>query len=143
MADSDSGLWRNCGAGMPRRASNSRTWLSTMRCPLSRSLVWAGQQSGLRRLSSLKEGRESPVGVQIDLLIQTDRSEWIVEVKRRHHIGREIEKEIADKVSAFPRRRGMSIRTALIHSGELDPAVTRSGAFDAIIPFSRLLGLED
>ena len=91
----------------------------------------------------IKGGRESPVGVQIDLLIQTDRSEWIVEVKRRHHIGREIEKEIADKVSAFPRRRGMSIRTALVHSGELDPAVTRSGAFDAIIPFSRLLGLED
>ena len=31
--------------------------------------------------------------------------------------------------------------TALVYDGELDDAVVRSGAFDAIIPFSQLLGL--
>jgi len=65
-----------------------------------------------------------------------------VEVKRRRRIGREIEKDLADKIAAFPKRRGVSIRTALVHSGPLDPAVARDGVFDAIVPFARLLGLE-
>ena len=90
----------------------------------------------------LKGKRGEKRGVQIDLLIQTSRLAYIVEVKRRFRIGREIEQEISDKVAAFPKRRGMSIRTALVYEGELDEAVARSGAFDIIIPFSRLLGLE-
>ena len=88
------------------------------------------------------KGKKGKSGVQIDLLIQTDRTVWIVEVKRRRRIGREIEKELADKLAAFPKRRGISVRTALVYSGSLDPAVVRGGAFDAIVPFSRLLGLE-
>ena len=90
----------------------------------------------------LKGKRGEKRGVQIDLLIQTSRLAYIVEVKRRFRIGREIEQEISDKVAAFPKRRGMSIRTALVYEGELDEAVARSGAFDIIIPFSRLVGLE-
>ena len=90
----------------------------------------------------LKGKRGEKRGVQIDLLIQTSRLAYIVEVKRRFRIGREIEQEISDKVAAFPKRRGMSIRTALVYEGELDEAVARSGAFDIIVPFSRLVGLE-
>ena len=90
----------------------------------------------------LKGKRGEKRGVQIDLLIQTSRLAYIVEVKRRFRIGREIEQEIFDKVAAFPKRRGMSIRTALVYEGELDEAVARSGAFDIIVPFSRLIGLE-
>ena len=41
----------------------------------------------------------------------------------------------------FPKKRGVSIRTALVYDGELDAAVARSGVFDAIIPFPQLLGL--
>ncbi len=80
-------------------------------------------------------------GLQIDLLVQTPRVSYIIEVKRRANIGREIEREISEKVTAFPRRRNVSIRTALVYEGELDPAVERSGVFDAIVPFSKLLGL--
>ena len=90
----------------------------------------------------LKGKRGEKRGVQIDLLIQTSRLAYIVEVKRRFRIGREIEQEISDKVAAFPKRRGISIRTALVYEGELDEAVARSGAFDIIVPFSRLVGLE-
>ena len=88
------------------------------------------------------KGRNGAAGLQIDLLVQTDRTAWIVEVKRRRRIGREIEKDLADKIAAFPKRRGVSIRTALVLSGQLDPAVARDGVFDAIVPFARLLGLE-
>ena len=77
------------------------------------------------------------------LLIQTPRVAYIVEVKRRIKIGREIEQEINEKVTAFPKRRGISIRTALVYDVELDEAVARSGVFDVLLPFSRLLGIEE
>jgi hypothetical protein len=37
----------------------------------------------------------------------------------------------------------ISIRTALVYDGELDEAVARSGVFDVLLPFSRLLGIEE
>ena len=89
----------------------------------------------------LRGKRGEKKGVQIDLLVQTARVLYLVEVKRRAHIGREIESEIAAKVDAFPKKRCVSIRTALVYDGELDAAVVRSGVFDALIPFTQLLGL--
>ena len=41
----------------------------------------------------------------------------------------------------LPRRRGVSVRTALIYDGHLSPIVEADGYFDAIIPFRRLLGI--
>ncbi len=82
-------------------------------------------------------------GLQIDLLIQTQRVAYIVEVKRQAHIGVDVERGIAEKVAAFPKRRGVSIRTALVYDGELAPAVSRSGVFDVIVPFSRLLAIAE
>ena len=96
----------------------------------------------LKFFAKVKGKRGEKGGIQIDLLIQTSRVTYIVEVKRRLRIGREIEREIADKVAAFPKRRGISIRTALVYEGELDDAVARSGAFDILLPFPRLLGIE-
>lgn len=89
----------------------------------------------------LKGRRGGKRGVQIDLLVQTSRVSYIVEIKRRARMGSEIEREIAEKVAAFPKRRGVSIRTALVYEGELDAAVRQSDAFDVLIPFSALLGL--
>ena len=88
---------------------------------------------------ALKGRRDGGKGLQIDLLIQTSRVAYIVEVKRRIRIGCEIEREIAEKVAAFPKRRGVSIRTALVYEGEQDDSVARSGAFDILVPFARLL----
>ena len=80
-------------------------------------------------------------GLQVDLLIQTARVSWLVEIKRRAHIGREIEDEMTEKLSRFPRRKGVSLRTALVYEGILDETVARDGFFDAIVPFACLLGL--
>ena len=43
---------------------------------------------------------------------------------------------MAAKVAAPPRRRGVSIRTALVYEGHLAPIVEADGYFDAIVPSS-------
>ncbi|MCR5752505.1 MAG: ATPase [Kiritimatiellae bacterium] len=87
------------------------------------------------------KGSDPKVGLQIDLLVQTRKSLYVVGVKRKRRIGESIESEVAEKVSRLRHPRGMSIRTALVYAGELAPVVRGNGYFDAIIPFSRLLGL--
>ena len=80
-------------------------------------------------------------GLQIDLLVQTRKSAYVVEVKRKRHIGESIEAEVAEKVARLRHPRGMSIRTALVYEGELAPVVRGNGYFDAIISAADLLGL--
>ena len=46
------------------------------------------------------------------------------------------------KVKALHVRPGVSVRTALVYEGELAPVVRGNGYFDAIVPASRLLGLD-
>lgn len=80
-------------------------------------------------------------GCQIDLLIQTPRTAYAVEVKRKARIGVEIEDEMEQRLSRLPLRKGMSARPVLVFDGELDPVVEGDGFFDAIVPASKLLGL--
>ena len=80
-------------------------------------------------------------GCQIDLLIQTARTAYVVEIKRQREIGPEIEAEVQRKISNLPLRPGMTPRPVLVYEGRLAPAVEGSGFFDAIIPAHRLLGL--
>ena len=80
-------------------------------------------------------------GCQIDLLLQSERSVCIVEIKRRREIGREISDEVAEKVKALDLPRDISVRTALVFDGRLSPRVEAEGFFDFIIPVSDLLGL--
>jgi len=80
-------------------------------------------------------------GCQIDLLIQSRRTVYIVEVKRSSEIGRSIIEEVDAKVRCLKPRPNVSIRTALVYDGHLAPIVEADGYFDAIIPFGKLLGL--
>ena len=81
-------------------------------------------------------------GLQIDLLVQTRKSMYIVEVKRKGRIDESVEAEVAAKVSKLRHPRGVSIRTALVYEGELAPVVRGNGYFDAIVSASDLLGLD-
>ena len=90
-----------------------------------------------RRISSSIAGG----GVQVDLLLQTRRSVCLVEIKRRREIGREVIDEMAEKVQRLPRRKGVSVRTALVYDGHLAPIVEADGYFDSIVPFRSLMGL--
>ena len=93
----------------------------------------------LRRGTKGPRGRK---GCQIDLLVQTRRTVCIVEVKRMKEISREIIADVDRKVRAIKRREGVSIRTALVYDGHLAPVAKADGYLDAIIPISKLLGLE-
>ena len=82
-----------------------------------------------------------PKGVQIDLLVQTRKSMYVVEIKRKGRIGESIESEVAAKVARLRHPKGISIRTALVYEGELAPVVRGNGYFDAIVSASDLLGM--
>ena len=81
-------------------------------------------------------------GFQVDLLIQTARTVYVVEVKRRREIAAAIESEVEEKIGRLPLRSGISARPVLVYDGELAPSVEGSGFFDAIVPAAKLLGLE-
>lgn len=78
-------------------------------------------------------------GCQIDLLIQTQRSLFVVEIKRRVDIGPEIMDEVAEKCRRLKKARGLSVRTALVYEGRLSPRVPAEKYFDFLIPAERLL----
>ena len=80
-------------------------------------------------------------GVQVDLLIQTQRAVYVVEAKRKREIGSEIVQEMESRVAKIPKKRDCSVRTAIVYEGRLAPIVEAEGYFDAVIPFRTLLGL--
>jgi DNA-binding transcriptional ArsR family regulator len=91
---------------------------------------------------NVRKGRNGKgIGCQIDLLVQTPRAAYVVEIKRRNEIGAEIEKEVAERMKRLPLRRGMSKRPVLVCDGHVDTAVEADGFFSAIIQGRRLLGI--
>ena len=110
-----------------------------------RSLVAPLHLDGVMILSAApyrrRGGEGERGGCQIDLLIQSRMSMFVVEVKRQSSIGREVIDEVREKCRRLPRPRDMSLHTALVYEGEIAPSIEADGYFDAIIPFSRLLGL--
>ena len=87
-----------------------------------------------------RSSRGKGEGVQIDLLILSKRFRYIVEIKRRDTIGREVISEVERKVSLLPTMKGISTRTALVYEGNLSKAVEGDGFFDAIVPVATVLG---
>lgn len=78
-------------------------------------------------------------GCQVDLLVQTENTICLVEVKRRKSIDRGVIDEMDDKVEALSRPKGKTIRTALVYDGELAKTVEASGYFNAIVNIREIL----
>lgn len=76
-------------------------------------------------------------GVQIDLLIQTPKSVYLIEINRREYISTTIEQEMQEKVERLSLKRGTSIRTVLVYDGTLSPEIIEDGYFDYLIPAER------
>lgn len=82
---------------------------------------------------------KSAPGVQVDLLIQAQRTVCVVEIKRRSEIGRSVIDEVAEKISKLAFRPGVSVRTVLVYEGRLSPQVEAEGYFDLLLPFHSLI----
>jgi len=78
-------------------------------------------------------------GCQIDLLIRTRHAVYVVEIKFRKSISISVIDEVQDKVLRLPANHKLSVRTALVYEGSLDPRVESEGYFDFVIPFEQLL----
>lgn len=81
-------------------------------------------------------------GCQVDLLIQTARTAFVIEIKRQGVIGKEVEEQVEREMQRLDARRGISVRPVLIYLGELDGNVEGDGFFDTLIPAATLLQLE-
>jgi len=87
-----------------------------------------------------RNARESKGGgCQIDLLVQTRKTAYVIEIKRKREIGTEVCDEVAQKVRRLPLRHGVSSRTCLVYDGVLSPAVVADDFFDAIIGVRELM----
>lgn len=77
-------------------------------------------------------------GVQIDLLVQTSKSVCVVEIKRKSHIGPEVELEMQEKIRRLSLPRNIAVRTALVYTGDVSPEIVESNYFDFLVPVERL-----
>ena len=106
-----------------------------------RSLLPALGIDGASLLSAApyRRAREGATcGVQVDLLIQTKTTAYVVEIKRRNSIGAEIADEISDKAKVVGFRPGVSVRTALVYDGALAPSIRTEHMLDFVIPADSL-----
>ena len=77
---------------------------------------------------------------QIDLLVQTPRTAYVVEVKRKNIDG-DVEKDVEEKMKLLHVRKNVSKRPVLVYDGEISPRVEADGYFAALIPARKLLGM--
>lgn len=82
----------------------------------------------------LRQETDGRKGVQIDLLLQTRRAMYVVEIKRKGEIGEDVVEEVAAKVGALRKRKGMSVRAVLVYDGRLSKRVPADGYFSHLIP---------
>ena len=80
-------------------------------------------------------------GCQIDLLIQTQRTLLVVEIKRRREIRHEVIDEVEEKIRRLKYRKDLSVRTALVYDGNLAKTITADHFFDFVVSADRLLEL--
>ena len=87
----------------------------------------------------VQRGTKRGEGYQIDLLIQTRRTIYAVEIKRRRDIGPEVMDEMFDKVRRLKVAHGVSVRTALVYDGKLSPLIEAERGFDVLIPAAHVM----
>lgn len=86
----------------------------------------------------LVRGTKKGDGAQIDLLLQTAKSACIVEIRRQSFVPASFEDEMRRKVAALKLPRGIAVRTALVHDGDVAPELAENRFIDFIVPVERL-----
>ena len=78
-------------------------------------------------------------GVQIDLLIHTQHTIYICEIKFRKKITTSIIDDVAEKIKRIKIPDNLSVRPVLIYQGTVSDTITKSNYFTDLIHFSDLL----
>jgi len=76
---------------------------------------------------------------QIDLLIRTERTLMVIEIKRQREIRHEVVDEVAEKIRKLRYDKKLSVRTALVYDGHLSASIPADRYFDFIVPAEVLL----
>ncbi len=82
---------------------------------------------------------KSSQGCQIDLLIQTKYTIYLVEIKFCKMIGVEIIDEVISKIERLKIPKTVSLRPVLIYQGELSKQILKENFFSNLIAFDDLL----
>ena len=80
-------------------------------------------------------------GCQIDLLIRTERTLMVVEIKRQREIRHQIVDEVAEKIRRLKYDKRLSVRTALVYDGRLSASIEADRYFDFVVPVKDLMGM--
>jgi len=80
-------------------------------------------------------------GCQVDLLVQTRRMLYVVEIKRRESVGEWVVSEVEEKLSRLKTSRRVSVVPVLVYDGDLSKRVPADGYFGYIISAREMLGL--
>ena len=78
-------------------------------------------------------------GCQVDLLIQTKHTTYLVEMKFCKTIGTEVITEVIEKITRLKIPKTISLRPVLIYQGELSEQVVKENFFSNLIAFEELL----
>jgi uncharacterized protein len=78
-------------------------------------------------------------GCQIDLLIRTRQSLYVIETKMRKHIPKTVVEDVKEKIVRLRLPPEQSVRTGLVYDGELDSEISQSDYFHFLIPAESLL----
>lgn len=75
---------------------------------------------------------------QIDLLLRTKKSLYVVEIKLRSRIDHSCITDVQEKIRRLKLPKGTPCRTVLVYQGELDPGIADEDYFDYLVPFERM-----
>jgi len=78
-------------------------------------------------------------GCQIDLLIETNYSLYVCEIKFQKLIKADIIKKVNEKILKLQYPKYLSVRPVLIYAGELEEKINKEDYFTKIIDFGQLL----
>jgi len=86
----------------------------------------------------VRRKRAGSPGLQIDLLIQTPKALYVIEIKRQRKITASVEQEVQDKIQKLHAPRTKSVRSVLVYDGDIAPEIVEEDYFDYLIPVERL-----
>ncbi|MBQ2631001.1 MAG: ATP-binding protein [Kiritimatiellae bacterium] len=79
-------------------------------------------------------------GCQIDLVIQTRKSVYCVEIKRQNSIGEKVVDECEEKISRLKVKNTRTVRPVLVYDGDLSRRVPADAFFSFIVSSDDLIG---